>query len=72
LEKVFLKKDGRIPFTQRAVMNAVYVALLCQPQPQDKSFECSIWKNWNSDKEIQQEYQQQTRYGNDGFHNGPG
>ncbi|MBZ5856674.1 matrixin family metalloprotease [Flavihumibacter profundi] len=46
--KGILCKDGKIRFTPRAVMNAVYVDALRQPKEEDKSFECAIWKNWNN------------------------
>jgi len=45
--KGLLCKDGKIHFTPRAVMNAVYVNPLRQPKEEDRTFLWSIWKNWN-------------------------
>jgi hypothetical protein len=45
--KGILCKDGKIHFTPRAVMNAVYVNTLRQPKEEDRNFLWTIWKNWN-------------------------
>ncbi len=40
-------KNGKIIFTPRAVMNAVYVNALREPTKEDRSFLCSVWYDWN-------------------------
>ncbi|GAO43429.1 matrixin family metalloprotease [Flavihumibacter petaseus] len=40
-------RNGDIRFRPRAVMNAVYVGSMRHLQREDKSFQCSIWNDWN-------------------------
>ena len=44
--KAFVKKDGRIQFAPRAVMNAAYSGVQTKISGTDLGGHCSIWANW--------------------------